>query len=136
VWRNETDQSLALSPLERAFGSDVLIDEKTGDIAWTENDLALAYGIDNIGQFIRFRATLTKGLFRRASRLGFSRVIGFSAGVSESVIAAEARGMFKDDERISSCEVVDIKRIGQALSITLMVRVKNRQDPIIQTVVA
>jgi hypothetical protein len=31
---------------------------------------------------------------------------------------------------------VNIKRIGQALSITLVVRVKNRQDPIIQTVVA
>lgn len=130
VWRNESNESLSLSSLERSFGCDIKIDKDTRDIVFGSNDLALSYGIDNIDQFIRKRILLKKGQLRRAISLGFSSMIG-QKEVKEELIRAEARGLFKDDDRITSCQVIELVLYPPVLLLTLAVFVKDMQNPII-----
>jgi len=130
VFRKESEQSIALTPFERALGADIKIDSQTRDVIFSTDDLVLAYGIENLEQFIRKRVLLKKGQLRRAARLGFSHIVGQKEVVIEFV-KAEARGLFRDDDRISSCEAVDIQIEAQVVVVALLVRVKDLQDPII-----
>ncbi|MGZ3773048.1 MAG: hypothetical protein ACXVCY_04120 [Pseudobdellovibrionaceae bacterium] len=131
TFRNETFESLALSPQERALGCDVYINPNTGDIDWTNNDIKVAYGIDNISQFIRKRVTLKKYSLRRSLRLGFSNVIGLSNGINEAITKAEAQSLFFGDNRISSAQVVGVKKVGQTYQLQILVKVKDLQDPLL-----
>lgn len=131
VWRNETGASLALSPFERSLGNDVLVSEETGNVVWGANDVELVYGVNNLSQFVRKRVTLKKGIWRRAINLGFSDFLGFSDGVSEDVIRAEASGLFLDDDRISSVEVAQVQQLAQNEVIVMRIGVRDQQDPII-----
>jgi len=131
VWRNETFQSIALSPFERALGNDILIDETTGDAKWHGNDLQLVYGVKNLSQFMRKRIVTKKGTLRRSPRVGFSDVLGVSAGVEEAVIRAEAKSLFFNDDRIADAEVAEVGQDGQALNVSVVASVRNAQDPLI-----
>lgn len=131
VWRQETFVSLALSPFERALGNDILIDENTGDVVWTANDLALVYGVDCYKQFMRKRVITRRNSLRRSLRLGFSNMVGTSAGASEAVIKAEARALFFDDERTVSSEAIKVVEQGGQLQIAIAAFVRDAQDPII-----
>lgn len=133
VWRNESSESLRLSPFDRGLGSDILIDKNTGDVVWGPNDLALAYGVENIEQFIRKRVITRKNMLRRSIRLGFSQMVGVSTGASEAIIKAEARSLFFGDERIISSEAVKITESAGRLFITIAVFVRDRQDPVVVT---
>jgi len=133
VWRNESFQSLNLSPFERSLGSDILVDAETGDVVWGANDLALAYGVQNIEQFIRKRVLTRKNMLRRSLRLGFSQFLGISTGASEAIIKAEARNLFFGDERIVSSECVQIQENAGKLLIAIAVIVKDSQQPIVVT---
>jgi len=132
-FRNETGVSVSLTPFERSLGNDILINEQTGDIEWTSDDIRLVYSILNLGQFIRFRMVSKKGTYRRSRRIGFSNYIGLSDGVTEAVIKAEGRGLFIGDGRIVASQVISAQQSEGALLVTMAVFVKNLQDPIIQT---
>lgn len=133
VWRNETFQSLALDPFQRSLGNDILINEKTGDVQWDANDLALVYGVNNLAQFMRKRVVTRKNTLRRSIRLGFSQYVGLSAGSLDSLIAAEARTLFFDDERISTSEAVTVQQNAQVLTVGIVAQVRDYQDPIVLT---
>lgn len=133
IFRNETDASLALTPFERAMGNDIFVDPVLCDVVWGANDLTLTYGIDNLKQFIRQRVTLRKGRLRRALNKGFTDFLGQSSAQLE-VLRAEARGLFLDDERIASCEAVQIEQSEHLLIIWLRVVVRDLQEPILEKV--
>jgi len=132
-WRNETFESLALSPIERAYGNDILIDETTGDAVWGPNDLSLVYGVNNLSQFMRFRVVTKKGTYRRSPRIGFSDYVGLSAGVTGAIVRAEAEALFFDDDRITQSQAVVIRQVAQVLEVGIAAFVRDAQDPVILT---
>ncbi len=134
VWRNENEVSVTLSPFERALGNDILIDEKTGDVVWEQNDLALVYGVNNIAQFARKAVTARKGIYRRAKSRGYSNMVGVSPAAGETVVKAETRSLFRDDERISSAEALKVDAEAGVSKVSIALFVRNKQDPVVVTV--
>jgi len=133
VFRNETNTSLSLSGFERSLGNDILVDEKTGDIVFTANDIALTYGTENVGQFARKIFTVRRGSYRRSVNLGFSEYVGLSSTVLESVVGIEAQALFAGDERITGVQVLGLQQSAGSLIIKAAIAVKDQQDPIITT---
>ena len=131
VWRNETFQSLALSPFERSLGNDILIDENTNDAVWGANDLMLVYGVDNIKQFMRFCIVTIKSSYRRSPRAGFSQYLGISAGISAALVKAESQSIFLGDDRIVSSDAVTVSQVGSELRIGIAAYVRDQQEPIL-----
>jgi hypothetical protein len=131
VWRQETFVSLALSPFERTLGNDILIDENTGDVVWTANDLALTYGVDNYKQFMRKRVVTRRNSLRRSLRLGFSNLVGVSVGAFEAIVKAESRALFFDDERTVSSQAIKVVEQGGQLQLAIAAFVRDAQDPVI-----
>lgn len=129
-WRNEDKQSVKLTPFERALGSDIYIDEETGDGVWGDNDLVLAYGTQNISQFCRGPTMIKKGTYRRALNYGFSNFVGMSVDAIQSVLRAEARSIYAGDDRISSSEITEFFETAGVMLYKLEVRVVNQQQPI------
>lgn len=130
VWRNETTQSLALSPFERSLGSDIYINPVTAEGQWAGNDLVLAYGIQNLQQFMRFCVVVKKNTYRRAARAGFSQYVGLSVGASSAMVTAEGQTIFLGDDRITTTSVVQVNQVGGTLQIGMAAYVRDQEDPV------
>jgi len=131
VWRNENDVSVRLSAKERALGNDILL--QGGDISWTSNDLRLAYGAENLQQYLSNMLLIKRSRWRRAQSKGLSDYHGISRDISRPILEAEISELFADDKRISGTRVLDVRKEGHVLLVVVAVIVRNYDDPIIVT---
>jgi hypothetical protein len=132
-WRNENDVSVILTPQERALGNDILLDPVSRDIVFGANDVSLAYGKDNMSQFLQTLISMKRGHWRRAISKGISEYNGISRDIVLPILQAEISDLFSDDVRIRSVQTLSVQKIAQDLLIKIAVFVRNYDDPIVIT---
>lgn len=121
----------AFDPLLDVSGVDLLLDGDS-DLAVTEDgDCGYAYGLQNIVQSIRLALGTMQGSLLRHPEYGFPLKGGESiADVSASDILAAIKGMFANDQSITSIDSVDVLVNGPVAHVTVTVSVKGQSMPI------